>query len=108
LRVLQDWFRKFVTNDSYTQSVKVSTGSKSTGGNYTYTWTYVIAPTEAEVAPFKAWNLIDSSGNGLVHIVVNGDSFPGTDNSAPTARPSRWRRRTASPSTWLAATTACR
>jgi hypothetical protein len=59
-----------LAGDSYTQSVKVSTGSGRTGANYTYTYTYVVAPTEAEVAPFTAWNLIDSSGSGLAHIVI--------------------------------------
>jgi hypothetical protein len=54
---------------NYTQSVKVSTGSGKTGATYTYVYTYNATPTQS-VAPFTAWNLVDTHGGGLAHVAI--------------------------------------
>jgi len=67
---------------TYTQDLKVD-GQVQTGVDrkgapvyakvtYTYTYSYVIAPTDA-VAPFTAWDLTKTTGESTAHISVTAD-----------------------------------
>jgi hypothetical protein len=54
---------------TYTQSVTVN--GLNGRGNWTFTWTYTIAPTQPAVDPLTAWTLFGSNGPGGVTLTFN-------------------------------------
>lgn len=58
---------------TYTQSSGAVNGLNGSG-NWKFTWTYTVAPTSADpVAPFTAWDLVNTTGSGQVHLNVGAD-----------------------------------
>lgn len=71
-----------MSSDTYTQSVKVNTGTGKTSATWTFTWTYSVAPTTNPVAPRTAWtsttttNGIDIGFSGF----ITSESFMSQSN----------------------------
>jgi hypothetical protein len=55
---------------SYTQDVRVTTGSGRTAYTYTYTYTYNVTPTQATVDPLTAWDLVMTTGGDTAAVPV--------------------------------------
>ena len=58
-----------LTRGSYTQSVTVNGANGH--GNWTFTWTYSIDPTQSTVAALTAWDLVQDNGSGGLAISLN-------------------------------------
>lgn len=74
-----------LVGDTYTQSL--STGSNKDKNEATYTWTYVVTPTQATVDAFTAWDLVSSVGTGTtahvdVTATIAGESAVNNTNNS--------------------------
>jgi hypothetical protein len=58
---------------TYTQTAEIIQGSTSTKCTNTFTYTYVVAPTQTTVDPLTAWILFNSNPGGLAEVTVNAD-----------------------------------
>jgi len=63
------------TLDGHTYTQKVVRNGLDGHGNFTFTWSYTVAPTVASVAPFTAWNLVDTHGSGNAHVTIRADIY---------------------------------
>lgn len=52
----------------YTQAVTVN--GLNGKGNWTFTWTYDVTPTQATVDPFTAWNLVGTTGDNVASVDI--------------------------------------
>lgn len=60
-----------LTGRTYTQSVTVS--GLNTKGFFTFTWTYNVTPSPDPVAPFTAWDLVATTGDGTADVTLHAD-----------------------------------
>jgi hypothetical protein len=60
-----------LSGKTYTRGVTIA--GLNTKGNWTFTWTYTIAPTQATVDPQTAWSIFhENGGGGGIELTFNG------------------------------------